>query len=88
LGFLLLGLFPALTDGVQRSLASQLSGEEFRGGALGLLNAAVGFGALVAGIGGGFLWQVYGAPTAFLAASIVVVAGLALFLASAPRSQT
>ena len=53
-GFLLFGLFPGLTDGVQRSLASQLSGEEFRGDALGLLNAAYGFGALIAGIVGGF----------------------------------
>src|SRR5208337_2991229 len=41
-GFLLFGLFPGLTDGVQRQFASQLSGEEFRGGALGLLNAAYG----------------------------------------------
>src|SRR5579862_157254 len=55
-GFFLLGFFPALTDGVQRSFAAQLSGVELRGGALGLLNAANGFGLLFAGIGGGYLW--------------------------------
>jgi len=80
--FLLLGLFPALTDGVQRSLASQLSVEELRGGALGLLNAAVGLGALIAGIGGGYLWQAYGPGVAFLIAAVVIISGLVLFLFS------
>ena len=84
-GFLLFGLFPGLTDGVQRSFASQLSGEAFRGGALGLLNAAYGFGALIAGIAGGFLWQVYGPGTAFIAAGCVVVLGLVLFFLSARK---
>ncbi len=82
IGFLLLGLFPALTDGVQRSLAAQLSTDELRGGAMGLLNAAVGLGALVAGIGGGYLWQTAGPGTAFLAAGGVVVVGLVLLLVS------
>lgn len=80
--FLLLGLFPALTDGVQRSLASQMSQEELRGGALGLLNAAVGLGALVAGAGGGYLWQAFSPTAAFLVSGTVIVAGLALFLFS------
>jgi MFS family permease len=85
-GFLLFGLFPGLTDGVQRSFASQLSGEEFRGGALGLLNTAYGFGALIAGIAGGFIWQTYGPGTAFIAASCVVVIGLVLFFFSVRKS--
>lgn len=76
-GFFILGLFPALTDGVQRSMASQLTGAAIRGSALGFLNAATGMGALVAGIGGGFLWQAFGPATACIAGSIVVVLGLA-----------
>lgn len=80
--FLLLGLFPALTDGVQRSLASQLSHAESRGGALGLLNAAVGIGALVAGIGGGYLWQAYSPIVAFLVSGTMIIVGLMLFLFS------
>jgi MFS family permease len=80
--FFLLGLFPALTDGVQRSLASQLSVAEHRGGALGLLNAAVGLGVLIAGIGGGYLWQAYSPTVAFLASGAVIIVGLALFLFS------
>jgi MFS family permease len=80
--FFLLGLFPALTDGVQRSLASQLSVAELRGGALGLLNAAVGLGALIAGVAGGYLWQAYSPTVAFLASGAVIIVGLALFLFS------
>ncbi|MFA5954493.1 MAG: MFS transporter [Patescibacteria group bacterium] len=80
--FFILGLFPALTDGVQRSLAAQLTTEELRGGALGLLNAAVGIGALFAGVGGGYLWQVYGSGFAFFAAGVAIVIGLFLFFYS------
>jgi Major Facilitator Superfamily len=39
LGFLLLGFFPALTDGVQRSLAAQLTNKGLRGGGLGCWGA-------------------------------------------------
>ena len=80
--FLLLGLFPALTDGVQRSLTSQLSTPELRGGALGLLNAGLGFGALIAGIGGGYLWQAYGPTAAFVVSAAMIIAGLTMFLIS------
>jgi MFS family permease len=82
IGFLICGLCPALTDGVQRSLAAQLSAAELRGGALGLLNAAVGLGALVAGVVGGYLWQAQGSNLAFGAAGIFVILGLILLLAT------
>jgi MFS family permease len=85
--FLLLGLFPALTDGTQRSLASQLSSEEVRGGAMGLLNAAVGFGVLIAGIGGGFLWQAYGSMTAFMVSGGMIILGLILFFFSSIKKS-
>ena len=80
--FLLLGLFPAFTDGVQRSFASQLTQQGVRGGGLGWLNAANGFGALIAGIAGGWLWQAYNPATAFLAGGVVVIVGLVLLLNS------
>ena len=86
-GFFLLGLLPALTDGVQRSLASQMTGEEIRGVALGSLNAATGLGALLAGIGGGYLWQASGPYPTFLAASGVTAVGLLLFSYS-KKAQT
>lgn len=77
-GFLVLGLFPALTDGVQRSFAATLTDEDRRGGAFGLVNAVTGFGALFAGIGGGYLWQTFGSAVAFTASIILVTIGLIL----------
>jgi MFS family permease len=82
LGFLLLGLFPALTDGVTRSFAAQLTTEDLRGGGLGWLSAANGFGALIAGIGGGYLWQVYSPGAAFASAAFVVALGAVLLRTS------
>ncbi len=82
-GFITLGFFPALTDGVQRAFAAQITQEEFRGSVLGLLNAANGFGVLVAGIMGGYLWQHYSSSVAFVAASAAVVIGLLFFLLAA-----
>ncbi len=79
IGFLLLGMFSAFTDGNQRSLASKLSTEDLRGGALGLISAANGFGALIAGFVGGYLWQMYSPAVAFFTAAIVVSVGLVLF---------
>ena len=75
-GFLVLGIFPALTDGVQRSYAATLTSEETRGGAYGLVNAASGFGALLAGIGGGFIWQKSGSGMAFFISIIFIIVGL------------
>lgn len=82
-GFLVLGFFPALTDGVLRAYASQLTSEDMRGSGLGWLNAANGLGALIAGTGGGYIWQVYGPTVAFAAVSAVLVCGLVLFFVSA-----
>lgn len=85
-GFFVLGIFTALTDGVSRALAGRITAESFRGSAFGLLNAASGFGALIAGIGGGFLWQAYGPAAAFAVASIFVITGLFMFI-SVSHSQ-
>jgi len=82
LGFLVFGLFPALTDGVQRAFASRLTSAEQRGSGLGWLNAVSGCGALIAGIAGGYLWQSRGPASAFIAASIAVAAGILLLLVS------
>ena len=80
--FLLLGLFPAFTDGVQRSYAAQITEDEKRGGAFGLFNAAVGLGSLGAGILGGYLWQAYGPSASLVCGGVAVVLGLAIFIAS------
>src|SRR3989338_11228752 len=63
-GFMILGIGSAFTDSVQRSFAARLTSPEERGNAYGLLNAAIGFGVLIAGIVGGVLWQNFGAHAA------------------------
>lgn len=87
IGFLVLALFPALTDGVQRTLASELSSEENRGSALGYVNAISGIGLLLAGVGGGYLWQRFGVIHALIIASILVAVGLAI-LSSVSHART
>ncbi|MEK7148285.1 MAG: MFS transporter [Patescibacteria group bacterium] len=76
LGFLILGLFPALTDGVTRALAAGLSHEGNRASAYGMVNATVGFGLMFAGIAGGYVWEHFGSGYALLAGSAFVVAGI------------
>ena len=83
--FLILGLFPALTDGVQRAHAAKLTAEEQRGSAYGSLNAVSGVGVMAAGIGGGYIWQFFGPSWALLVATITVVVGLLLFISDRER---
>jgi MFS family permease len=80
LGFLLVGIFSAFTDGVQHSHLSHLVEDRYRGTAYGYLNAAVGFGALIAGIAGGFVWQRFSDATALITGACVIALGLAVFL--------
>jgi MFS family permease len=77
--FLLVGVFSALTDGVQRSHLSHIVEDQHKGAAYGYLNAAVGFGALVAGVSGGYLWQHASDTTALLVGMGIVIVGLVLF---------
>ena len=79
-GFLLVGIFSAFTDGVQRSHLSDLVEDRYRGTAYGYLNAAVGFGALIAGVAGGYVWQQFSDTTALIAGACVIALGLAVFL--------
>ncbi|MES2014315.1 MAG: MFS transporter [Patescibacteria group bacterium] len=78
-GFLILGLFPALTDGVQRAFTAHSVQKELQGGAFGFLNAATGFGALLAGIVGGYLWQTYTPEVAFMIGGVLILLGLCVF---------
>jgi MFS family permease len=79
-GLLLIGMFSAFTDGVQRSHLSHLIDGSSKGAGYGYLNAASGLGALIAGGAGGLLWQQYGGTTAIACAGAIVVVGLMMFL--------
>ena len=76
LSFIVLGIFSATTDAAQRAHTSRVVDLELRGTAFGLLNASVGFGAMFAGIVGGYVWQTIGPISAMVVASICVSIGL------------
>jgi MFS family permease len=77
--FLIVGIFSALTDGVQKAYLSKLVEARHKGVAYGYLSAALGLGALIAGIGGGYLWQYTSSITALLVGMAVIALGLILF---------
>jgi MFS family permease len=81
-GYVLLGLFSACADGAQRAHVSHIVPAEHRGAAYGYLNAAVGFGVLVAGVVGGYTWEHAGSSVALFAAISVVFVGLVFFMST------
>ncbi|MBU6310872.1 MFS transporter [Patescibacteria group bacterium] len=82
LGLLLTGLFSACADGAQRAHIAHLVPENQRGTAYGYFNVAVGFGALVAGVVGGYLWEFVGSHVALGAGVATVFIGLSVFMST------
>ncbi|MES2953423.1 MAG: MFS transporter [Patescibacteria group bacterium] len=80
LGFVLLGLYSALTDGILRSYAAKLVEDERRGGAQGMIGATIGISSLVAGVIGGTIWTVYGFASALWYGAFAMCAGTLLFV--------
>src|SRR5688572_17755496 len=76
--FLLYSTYAAAVEGSEKALIADLTPESLRATAYGWHAAIQGFGALAAGIFFGLLWQLFGAPVAFLAgaALALVAAGL------------
>ncbi len=77
--FVLFGKGAAATDGIGRALAAKLVSPRLLATSEGLLNAAIGFSSLIAGLAAGYLWEVWGAPAAFLYAAAVSLIGLGIF---------
>jgi MFS family permease len=80
--FVIMGIFSACADSTQRAYVAKHAPEYERGTAYGLLNAAIGFGAMIAGIAGGYVWQHYGSDKALMLAGAVVTIGIVIFEAS------
>jgi MFS family permease len=72
---LLYGLFAGLGEGAERALISDFAIARERGTAFGWYNLVIGLAAVPAGLLFGGLWQLYGAPAAFVTAALL--AGLA-----------
>ncbi len=77
--YAIMGTFSACTDSTQRAHVAKHAPEYERGTAYGLLNGALGFGAMISGIVGGYVWQHWGANQALIIAGLVVVIGLLVF---------
>ncbi len=78
--FILLGVYAAATDGVQRSLAAKRVAPAILATGQGFLNMAIGFSSLAAGLAGGLLWTNVGSSAALTYAGAVSLVGAALFL--------
>ncbi len=83
--FLVYSVYAAAVEGSEKALVADLTPTEQRATAFGWYAAVQGFGALAAGLSFGAIWQVFGAPAAFLTgAALALVA--ALLLATGRRS--
>jgi len=79
--FMLYSVYAAAVEGSEKALIADLSPDGMRATAFGWHAAVQGFGALAAGLFFGLLWQVFGAPVAFLAgAALALTAATALWL--------
>ena len=82
-------LYYALSEGTERALVADLIPREQRGRAFGWMNGLMGFAALPASVGFGFLWQHAGSRTAFLTgAAIAGIAAAGLFVLRFPHPRT
>jgi MFS family permease len=79
-GFILFGLYSAMTDGVERAFAAKLVGPEHLAQGQGFLQSAVGVSALLGGLVGGGIWTIYGAQHAFLYGAILMTIGTIIFV--------
>ena len=77
--FAVMGIFSACTDSTQRAYVAKHVPEFERGTAYGLLNGAIGFGAMISGIVGGLIWQNWGAEYALVLSGVIVLIGLIMF---------
>lgn len=80
IGFVIYGLYSAMTDGVGRALASKLVMSSQLAQGQGFLQAAIGVSALLGGVTGGAIWTYYGATAAFYYGAAMMVVGLVVFV--------
>ena len=79
--FMLYSVYASAVEGSEKALIADLSPDVMRATAFGWHAAVQGFGALAAGLFFGLLWQVFGAPVAFMTgAALALIAALLLGL--------
>jgi MFS family permease len=85
--FLVYGIYFGLAEGAEKALVADLVRPEQRGTAYGLYNLAFSITVLPASLLMGTLWDLYGAPTAFIT-SAIIGASAALLLLSTIKADT
>jgi len=80
IGFILFGLYSAMTDGVERAKTSKLVNPRVLAEGEGFLGAAGGISSLLAGIIGGSIWTWVGQSAAFTYGAVMMTIGLILFV--------
>jgi len=69
------GFYFGLTEGPEKALVADWAPVAQRGTAFGLYNGVLGFGALLASLVFGVVWEAFGSPAAFsLGACLALVA--------------
>lgn len=69
--FLAYGLFYGLSEPAERALVAEMVPQDLRGTAFGYFHMVIGIGALPASILFGWIWQVFGAPWAFVTGALL-----------------
>lgn len=78
--FVVYGLHFGLSEGAERAFIAGFARSEERGTVLGAYHLAVGIAAFPASVGFGLVWQVWGAPAAFLVGASLALLATVLLL--------
>ena len=84
LGFALLGVYKASSEGVFKAYVVDSVSEDRRGSALGAFHTGVGVVMLPGGIAAGLLWDSVGSHATFLYGAIVALMSIILLSALGP----
>jgi MFS family permease len=88
LGFGVLGVYKAASEGVFKAYVVDVVPEELRGSALGAFHTGIGLVMLPGGVIAGLLWDQFGPTPMFLYGAVVAAASLVLLVTMAPPDRT
>lgn len=87
LGFVILGFYSAMTDGIGRAFTSKLVPQNELATGQGFYQAAIGLSSLLAGLVGGLVWTYFGAESAFLYGALMMFVGFISFVSLTPTPE-
>jgi MFS family permease len=78
-GFVIYGIFYAMTDGVQRAFVVDLAPKHLKATALGTFHTAIGLATLPGGFTAGLLWDKIGPKATFIYGIALTLTSLLIF---------